>query len=81
MKYTIGRLATMDEIRIYNIVNPYMERLTDDEYFRLCNLISDYVFEYKKNERRKAYQALYPTARKIGVYVSDLETWYCMDVQ
>lgn len=80
MTYRISRQATIEEIRIYKMVQSYMDNLTDDDYFRICNLISDYVFEYKKEQRRKAYQALYRTARKVGVYVEDLATWYSMDV-
>lgn len=75
----LRRPATKEEIRIYNIVNDFMNKLTDDEYFSLTEKISDYVFEWRKMERRKAYNRLYRTAVKIGVCVSDLETWYCID--
>lgn len=80
MKYEIRRMATLEEIRIYKIVNTYMNNLSDDNYFCISNMIGEYVFAYKKEERRRAYQALYRTARKIGVYVEDLATWYSMDV-
>lgn len=77
--YEISRPATVEEIRIYHIVNDYANTLSDEEYSRFSYRISNYVFEYRKIERRKAYQNLYRLARKIGVLVSDLETWYCID--
>ena len=73
------RMATEEEIRIYRIVNKYIEALPDDEYSKVCSKIGEYVFEWRKEERRRAYKRIYPLAVKIGVFVSDLETWYCMD--
>ena len=75
----IERLATKEEIRIYRKVNAFLDTLTDNEYSEMVEKISVYVFEYRKNERRKAYNRLYRTAVKIGVTVSDLGTWFCMD--
>ena len=77
--YEISRPATVEEIRIYHIVNDYANTLSDEEYSRFSHRISNYVFEYRKIERRKAYQNLYRLARKIGVTVADLGTWYCID--
>ena len=77
--YRIDRPATLDEIRIYNVVNEYANTLTDDQYFDLVDQVSEYVFAWRKDERRKAYQKLYRLARKIGVTVADLGTWYCID--
>ena len=69
--YKIDRPATLDEIRIYHIVNEYADTLDDDQYLDLVDQVSKYVFAWRKDERYKAYKKLYRTAVKIGVTVAD----------
>jgi len=78
-QYRISRPATTEEIRIYHLVNEYAYTLNDEDYSNFVDRISRYVFEWRKMERRKAYQNVYRLARKAGVFVSDLVTWYCVD--
>lgn len=73
------REATTEEIAVYEIVNKYMMEITDEEYEAALEKIADYVYEWQTEERKKFYNRLRGLAKKIGVSVKDLETWYCID--
>jgi hypothetical protein len=73
------REATTEEIAVYEIVNKYMMEISDEEYETALEKIADYVYEWQTAERKKFYNRLRGLAKKIGVSVKDLETWYCID--
>ena len=77
--YEINRPATVDEIRTYHIVNEYAETLNETEYSAFLDKVSLYAWAWNSDERRKAYNALRSTAKRIGVTVADLGTWYCVE--
>jgi len=73
------REATAEEIAVYEIVNKYMLEISDEEWQENLEKIGDYVYEWQTAERKKFYNRLRGLAKKIGVSVKDLETWYCID--
>ena len=79
MYYDIKRNATAEEIKIFLTVEAYVKTLTESEADSFTEKVSNYAWAYKADERRRAYNALYRTARKIGITVADLETWYFIE--
>lgn len=73
------REATAEEIAVYEIVNKYIMEISDEEWQKNLEKIADYVYEWKAAERKKFYNRLRGLAKRIGVSVKDLETWYCID--
>lgn len=75
MMYT--REATDEEMRIYNKVNEITEQMDDEEFEQFLETVSERVFDWEHD--KKVYNRAYRAAKKLGLTVVEVETWYCID--
>ena len=74
----IKREATTEEIKVYKMVNDFMEALEEERFEQYLEKISDYVWSWGQ-DKRKAYDKCRKIAKEINCKVPDLATWYCID--
>jgi len=75
------RVNVTDEADIkkwYEIDNT-LSSLDDDIFNDYIDIISDYVWEWKSAERKRAYNRVYRIGKKIGYTVNELVMWYCIE--
>jgi len=72
-----GREATKEEIKVYNKVEEVVRSMNDDEFGKFVEVISERVFDYKN--QKSIYNKAYRTAKKYGLTLDEVETWYCID--
>lgn len=71
------REATKEEIKVYNKVEEVIRSMNDEEFDKFIETISARVFDYKN--QKSIYNKAYRTAKKYGLTLAEVETWYCMD--
>lgn len=74
------RVAVTDEeiIKQWHKVNNILSSLDDDTFQDYIEIIGDYQFAYSI-ERKRAYNRVYRIAKKLGLTVSDLILWDCIE--
>lgn len=74
------RVAVTDEeiIKQWHKVNNILSSLDDDTFQDYIEIIGDYQFAYSI-ERKRAYSRVYRIAKKLGLTVSDLVLWDCIE--
>ena len=77
VKTTFRRECTNKEIEIYNKVEKVVKTMTNDEFTTFIDVISKRVFDYTAN--KSIYNKAYRMAKKYGLVLNEVETWYCID--
>lgn len=70
--------ASKEERAIYQKLNAQMNTLDDERVDKTMESIGAYIWA-DSTERKRAYSKVYRIAKRFGVRVNDLVTWYCMD--
>ena len=73
----VAREATVEEVKVYNKVEEVLNTLTDEEYEKVIETVSERVFGMDNN--KTTYNKVYRLAKKYGFTVEEMETWYCID--
>lgn len=73
------RTATEAEVITYETVEIAIKDYTDEEFAEFIDKVADFALAWKSADRKAAYNKLRSVARKLGVKVLDLETWYFIE--
>ena len=71
------REATKEEMKKYNKVEAVVKAMTDDEFDKFVEVIGERVFDWTSN--KAVYNKAYRLAKKYGLTMEEVETWYCID--
>ena len=73
------REATNEEVTTYKKIETIFNEDFDNERFeRIIEAVGDYLLTWGI-ERRRNYSRVYGYAKRLGVTVEELVTWYCID--
>jgi len=72
-------VTNKEDIKKWYEIDNTLSSLDDDIFHNYIDIISDYVWEWKSAERKRAYNKVYRIGKKIGYTVSELVMWYCIE--
>jgi hypothetical protein len=78
-KYLGVRYATEAEVKNYNLIERLLNTKSEDFTTRCIDAIGNYVTAYIPAEVHRAYNKAYYYAKKLGVTVPMLASWYFID--
>ena len=79
MYNNFSRPCTDTELRNFHLVESIVETLSDEDFERVVEVVSGYVFSFEPHERRVTYSRVYRLGKRYGVTVQTLVDWYCID--
>lgn len=68
-----------EDIALWYKIDNALNNLDDEIFHNYIDIISDYVWEYRTIERKRAYNKVYRIGKKLGFTVSELVMWYCIE--
>ena len=73
------REATTEEVATYKKIEAIFDENFDDELFEcIIEAVGDFLLT-NSVEHRRNYNRVYGYAKRLGVTVKELVTWYCID--
>lgn len=75
------RVAVTNEktIKKWHKVNDILSNLDDNTFQDYIEIIGDYQWAWESTERKRTYNRVYRIAKKLGLTVSDLVLWDCIE--
>lgn len=72
-------VTNKEDIKKWYEIDNTLSSLDDDIFHNYIDIISDYVWEWKSAERKRAYNRVYRIGKKLGYTVNELVMWYCIE--